>query len=67
MITINPKQVEWLANNEPKITFYLSDNGDYEELNDLSIDDVKRAETSWTYYMTINTYNSLPQTFKALK
>jgi hypothetical protein len=66
MILINPKQVEWLVYNQPDITFYLPDNEDYVGFNDLSIDDVKRAETSWLFYLTPETYNSLPTEFKQL-
>jgi hypothetical protein len=66
MERLNPKQVEWLVVNQPEITFYIPDCGEFQEHNDLTIDDVKRAETSWLFYLTPETYNSLPTEFKQL-
>jgi hypothetical protein len=67
LITINPKQVEWLVTNQPKIdhiidgTMYYAKNG---EMNKL---DIRYClNNNWVYQLTPETYASLPQTFKDL-
>jgi hypothetical protein len=66
MNILSPEQIAWLVPNKPGITFYIPDCGEYIEHNDLTIEDVRRAEISWTFYLDPETYDNLPDEFKQL-
>ena len=68
MVQINPKQVEWLIDHQPEITHTsIKLDGKTGEYDYLFPDDIKRiVEKRYTYYLTPETYNSLPTEFKQL-
>jgi hypothetical protein len=72
MIRINPRQVEWLVFNQPETEHDIQDphdlRGEFQTCNDFWGVDIDFAkEGAFEYYLTPETYNALPQTFKSLK
>ena len=67
MIQINPKQVEWLVANKPDTEHTYANKSRSDLSKRLCIHDVSLANgINYTYYLTPDVYNSLPQTFKQL-
>lgn len=62
MVRINPKQVEWLVVNQPETDFEF----DRIKLKYFSKLDLHKSTLYNKYYLTPETYNSLPETFKQL-
>lgn len=67
MELINAAQVEWLVINQPETEYYLQDHvGEYHLEDGFCSLDIERASISYEHYLSPETYNSLPQTFKDL-
>ncbi len=69
MVLINRKQVEWLVVNQPETRHKAIPNSPEfaDWYNSFTTDDLKYVENgSFKYYLTPETYNSLPETFKQL-
>lgn len=62
MLQLNPKQVEWLVVNQPETDFEF----DGIKLKYFSKLDLHKSTLYNRYYLTPETYNSLPETFKQL-
>jgi hypothetical protein len=67
MIQLNPKQVEWLVYNQPETEYLLEDWSGITTEGYLYEDDIKYSKKGQLkYYLTPETYNSLPTEFKQL-
>ena len=69
MVQINPKQVEWLVLNQPETEHYIECLKAFSRqlFNTFKQSDIFYSKgTDYEYYLTPETYNSLPQTFKDL-
>jgi hypothetical protein len=69
MIQLTAAQVEWLCKNQPLTKHICKDKdgylSDWVYIDDSDVFCIKAAELE--YYLTPDTYNLLPQTFKDLK
>ena len=69
LILINAKQVEWLVINQPETEhttfFYEGEFQEHSEFHEIDIE--LSSEDKFDYYLTPNTYNSLPTEFKELR
>jgi hypothetical protein len=72
MVRINLKQVEWLVNNKPETEHDIIDpsefTGEFHPCRAFTSEDLdwQAHGIDLEYYLTPNTYSSLPQTFKDL-
>jgi hypothetical protein len=67
MERLNPKQVEWLVVNQPLTQHTIQTPNHSRVWGLLSSNDIYVSkDENYKYYLTPETYNSLPETFKQL-
>jgi hypothetical protein len=69
MVLINPKQVEWLYKYRPNTFHTVNDQKGiilHPVIHDFDVDHARRRPDICKYYLTPETYNSLPTEFKQL-